>query len=377
MKHANSSDQEFYFQPSIQVCFGAGQLEMVGQRVREKGLKTVLLVTDPGIREAGHLDVALQALAKAEIEVHIFDQVIENPTTREVENGLQKAKSIQGLEMIIALGGGSAMDCAKGINFLYSNGGEMEDYWGYGKAEKPFLPSIGIPTTAGTGSEAQSFALISRLSDHRKMACGDVKARFDDVLLDSSLLDTAPKAVIAASAMDAVSHAIESAVCLRRNPVSLMFSREAWRLLDHYFDTIFSQPSLSDWGNILVAAHMGGAAIENSMLGAAHALANPLTAKYGITHGVAVGNLLPHVVRLNRQVAEANDIYHQLKGDHLEERIGEMLAVAGISARLQELGVIEADIPELSENAATQWTGTFNPVSLNLNIISELYRSAF
>src|SRR6185369_1579404 len=119
----------------------------------------------------------MAALCKAGIAAVLFDDVHENPTTANVEAGLQVAKR-QDPEVIIGLGGGSAMDCAKGINFLLTNGGRMKDYWGIGKALKPMLPMIAVPTTAGTGSETQSFALISDSQTHVKMACGDKKASF-------------------------------------------------------------------------------------------------------------------------------------------------------------------------------------------------------
>ena len=145
------------------------------------------------------------------------------------------------------------MDCAKGINFLVSNGGRMEDYWGDGKATRPMLPSIGVPTTAGTGSEAQSFALIEQEGTLRKMACGDEKVRFGAVILDPELTATQPRRVAALTAMDAVSHVVESFVTTRRNPVSRTFSREAWRLLSEAFvPAMGEQPDEATRGNFLV-----------------------------------------------------------------------------------------------------------------------------
>ena len=147
-----------------------------------------------------------------------------------------------GFDLLIGLGGGSAMDCAKGINFILTNGGRMEDYWGVDKATKPMLPSIGIPTTAGTGSEAQSFALISQEDTHQKMACGDKKARFRTVILDPALTKSTPKGVTAATGIDAISHAVESYVSTRRNPISQMFAKEAWRLLEKSFEIVVGDP---------------------------------------------------------------------------------------------------------------------------------------
>ncbi len=134
------------------------------------------------------------------------------------------------------------MDCAKGVNFLLTNGGAMADYKGFNRATKPMLPSIGVPTTAGTGSEGQSFALIADEKTHLKMACGDRKAAFRVALLDPELTVSQPARVTAVTGIDAVSHALESYVTIRRNPLSQMFAREAWRLLEANYETVLKHP---------------------------------------------------------------------------------------------------------------------------------------
>ena len=145
----------------IHVVFGAGTLDRLGELVRDLGGERVLLITDPGLERAGHAQRAVEILGQTDIETHIFDGVQENPTDAHVEAGARVAREVEP-DVLIGLGGGSSMDCAKGVNFLYTNGGKMVDYWGEGKAKRPMLPSIGIPTTTGTGSEGQRFALISR-----------------------------------------------------------------------------------------------------------------------------------------------------------------------------------------------------------------------
>ena len=161
----------------------------------------------------------------------------------------------------------------------------MEDYWGFGKATDPMLPSIGVPTTAGTGSEAQSYALISRAADHQKMACGDLKARFAAVILDGELVASLPRQVAAVAGIDALSHAVESWVTTRRNPVSKLFARAAFERLEGAFERFLSDgQDGQSRADMLLGAHWPGMAIEASMLGAAHACANPLTARYGLDH---------------------------------------------------------------------------------------------
>ena len=194
------------------------------------GARRALVVSDPGVIAAGHTARGLDALKRAGIEAHLFDGLHENPTTDDVAAGVKIARRYDP-EVLIGFGGGSSMDCCKGINFVFTGGGEMKDYWGVGKALQPMLPMIAVPTTAGTGSETQSFALISDAKTHAKMACGDKKASCRIAVLDPELTVSQPPRITALTGIDALSHALETFVTSRRNPVSLAFSREAWRLL--------------------------------------------------------------------------------------------------------------------------------------------------
>ena len=157
-------------------------------------------MTDPGIVAAGHAGRVQQSLEAAGLSVAVFDKSKENPTTRCVDECVTVAKSA-GVDMIVGLGGGSSMDTAKGCNFILTNGGRMQDYWGVGKATKPMLPLIAIPTTAGTGSECQSFALIADEETHAKMACGDPKAAAKIAILDPALTVSQPVRVTACTAL--------------------------------------------------------------------------------------------------------------------------------------------------------------------------------
>lgn len=368
--------QSFDFQSSTRVVFGENSLDQLGDLTRELGGSRVLVVTDPGIVRAGILERALNSLDAARIDVSVFDRVEENPTSRHVAAGTRFAKDEGGIDLLIGLGGGSAMDCTKGINFILTNGGRMEDYWGADKATKPMLPSIGIPTTAGTGSEAQSFALISKEDTHQKMACGDKKARFRTVILDPVLTTSTPKGVTAATGIDAISHAVESYVSTRRNPISQMFAKKAWQLLEKSFEIVVSDPeNIEARSRMLLGAHLAGAAIEASMLGAAHACANPLTARHNITHGVAVGLMLPSVVCFNNRAVHT--LYRELHPSALHERVSELRAAAGLPERLRDFEIQPEDLPQLAAEAAAQWTGTFNPRQVSKVELLELYEAAY
>src|SRR3712207_3895052 len=178
----------FDFQPRTRVVFGAGSLSRLGEEARSLRFRRALLVADRGLVEAGHVARAVKILEGAGVSVVPFHDFESNPDAASVERGRVFAAPLD-VDSVVALGGGSSLDCAKGINFLLTNGGRMQDYVGYGRARRPLLPSVGVPTTAGTGSEAQSYAVISDERTHAKMACGDATAAFRVALLDPGLTD--------------------------------------------------------------------------------------------------------------------------------------------------------------------------------------------
>jgi alcohol dehydrogenase len=405
----------FDFDPRTRVVFGSGTVRRLGELAIECAGSRVLVVTDPGIERAGHAAKGVASLMEKGLEVSVFHDVQPNPTTDDVDHGLAIAKERK-IDLLVAIGGGSAMDCAKGINFLLTNGGQMRDYWGVGKATKPMLPLIAIPTTAGTGSEAQSFALIADARTHMKMACGDKKAACRVAILDPDLTLSMPASVTAATGIDAISHALESFVTTKRNAISQLFARRAWRLLAQAFDVVatansggrLSNPAdvslmsistaadmhhspsaiLAARGNMLLGSHLAGAAIENSMLGATHALANPLTASFDVTHGLAIGVMLPHVIRYNSSVVGplygrlAADLglcpAHDPRGaDLIANLVRRFTATAGLPTCLAQCAVDRARLPQLAEDAAKQWTGTFNPRPVDAASLLDLYEAAF
>lgn len=363
-----------------QVIFGNNTIERLGELTHKRGGGRALVVTDAGIERAGILARAVSALQSERITAYIFADTVPNPTTEDVDAALAVAKTNAPIDLIIGLGGGSSMDCAKGVNFLLTNGGKMEDYWGTNKAAQPMLPSIGIPTTIGTGSEAQSYALIAQADTHIKMACGDKKARFGTIILDATLTETLPRSVAAVTGIDAIAHAIESFVSTRHTLMSQMFARHAWELLNRHFAACLEPENATARSKMLFGAYLAGLAIENSMLGAAHACANPLTARYGVTHGVAVALMLPHVIRFNSTVA--GDAYRELYPDgDLADRITTLKQIGNLPNRLREYPIQYAigttDIPTVAKEAATQWTAQFNPRSLNIRDFMKLYEQIY
>lgn len=382
----------FDLQTRTRVVFGVGSVTQVGALARELGAKQALLVTDAGIVAAGHAGRVITSLETAGLRVTTFDQARENPTTKCVDDCVAVAQAAK-IDFIVGLGGGSSMDTAKGCNFILTNGGQMKDYWGVGKATKPMLPFIAIPTTAGTGSEMQCAALIADEITHQKMACLDPKCAARVAILDPELTVSQPPRVTACTGIDAIAHAVETAVTTKRNELSQKLSREAFRLCVSAFPMVLTVPTDVDArGRMLLGAAYAGAAIENSMLGAAHAAANPLTAHHGIVHGHAVGLMLPHVVRFNAEDAATGSLYAQLAvaagiretfestADAVEALAGRMedlLGFAKLPAVLSKCGVEKDSIPKLAEEAAKQWTAGFNPRPVTAADFVRLYEAAF
>ncbi len=387
-----SAAEPFDHEPRTRIVFGRGTVDRVGELTRSLSARRVLLVTDPGIVSAGHAARVTRALETAGLTVVVFDRVIANPTTRCVED-CRVIAAAERIDAIVGLGGGSSLDTAKGCNFLLTQGGRMQDYRGVGKATRPMLPLVAIPTTAGTGSECQSFALITDETTHEKMACGDPKAAARIAILDPGLTLSQPPRVTADTGVDAIAHALETAVTRRRTALSCLYSQAALQLTLTSLPQVLDNPEdLPARSRMLLGAAWAGVAIENSMLGAAHAAANPLTAHHGIVHGEAVGMMLPWVVRFNAREPATQGTYADLARaaglapagasqeaamQALVDSIDALLARGRLPHRLSACGVEPTDLPQLAREAATQWTAGFNPRSVSVTDFEQLYEAAY
>ncbi|MDA1044210.1 MAG: iron-containing alcohol dehydrogenase [Verrucomicrobia bacterium] len=376
----------------IPIRFGEAALSLLGGIARETGGTRALLITDHGVRAAGHVNHAEACLRDSGLQVSVFDDVHENPTTDDVDACVCAARTCHA-DILIGLGGGSSMDAAKGCNFLISNGGRIQDYWGVDKATQPMLPFIAVPTTAGTGSECQRFALISDVETHQKMACGDPKAAARCAILDPRLTLTQPPYVTACTGADAIAHAIETSVTRAATKTSLAYSHEAFRLLSTHMATVLKTPdNIRARAAMQLGAALAGTAIEHSMLGAAHAAANSLTAHFNVIHGQAVSITLPHVIRLNARALPVAEAYRVLMAhaglvaadasaaqavDALLAFLEKLGATTGLPRALRNFGVSLSDVRMLGAEASQQWTGTFNPCVLTAEDYEQIYRNAF
>ncbi|XAM00192.1 iron-containing alcohol dehydrogenase [Phycisphaeraceae bacterium D3-23] len=370
--------------PGTRLVFGVDALEQVGELAGELGARRVMMISDPGVTDAGHTARAHAIVEAAGLAAQSYTGVHENPSTADVNSAVACAKRFEP-DLLVGLGGGSALDTTKGCNFIYTNGGVMADYHHTDREVRPMLPMIAVPTTHGTGSEAQSYALIADEYTHMKMACGSPHALPRIALLDPRLTLTQPHSVATCTGIDAITHAIESYVCTRRNPVSARYAIESFTLTINALPRVIEDPAdLKARGDMLLGAAYAGLAIENSMLGSAHASANPLTARFGTVHGQAVGVMLPHVIRFNAIDPAANRHYAELAkraglacSDELADRITALLLQAGLQPGLATLGVDPSSFGALSVQAAGQWTARFNPRAITADDFAGLYQQAY
>lgn len=353
------------------LVYGPGALARLPELVRGLGGRRVLLVSDRGLVAAGHAPRAGELLRAAGVAVELWSDVEQDPDADEVARCAARARA-HGTELFVALGGGSAIDTAKGAAMLATSGGSMQDLWGDGRTKAPAVPMVAVPTTAGTGSEVQRFALVTDAASGQKMACGAPDAAPRVALLDPELTLTLPPEVTAHAGLDALGHAVETAVTRARTPLSDLYALEAFRLLAAHFAAVLARPDdLGARGAMLVGAAFAGLAIEHSMLGAAHALANALTARFPMVHGVAVGLMLPHVVRFNAAQPAARARYAELgalagvggdPAEGLAAFLEASLERAGLPLALGCQQVGTEDLAPLAGFAARQWTAHFNPV---------------
>ena len=383
--------RDFDFTHRPRIVFGCGSSARAGELALAENASRVLLVSDGGVLAAGHTDAVAATLRDHRISVALFTEVQENPTHHDVGACVEVARR-QVPDLIIGLGGGSAMDVAKACTMVYAEGSGIMRHPGTSRSTKPHRPMIAIPTTAGTGSECQAHAVISDAETGAKTAFATSESLPRTVILDPVLTLTQPRRVTVHSGFDAIVHAVEVAVTKSRNPLSALFATEAFTLLNRNLPIVLASPNdLDARGAMQLGASWAGLGIAHSMLGAAHAAGNPLTARYHLSHGEAVASMLPAVIRFNAQDDGARAGYAELAArvglaadaDDPRERVQALLArldqlwsLTGNPSDLAGYGVRADDVDDLAVAAAQQWTGTFNPRPVDADAFRKLYMDA-
>ncbi len=360
--------QEFFeFGLGGRVLYQAGLARELGQVVKDLGAQRVFVVADQGIVGAGLLDPVLAGLVGYAEVVGILDNVPPNSSVRVVASGAEAARAAQA-NLILAVGGGSPIDTAKGIRLLLTCGGAVADYEGYNVIPGQLTPLIAVPTTAGTGSEVTSIAVILDEAENRKISLVSRYLYPDVAILDPELTLTLPPRLTAATGMDALSHALETYVSTENSPFSDSLALAAIDLIStHLRDAVHKGNDLEARGQMLIAACMAGVACSNSLFGVVHALAHAIGAQHHIHHGTLNAIILPHGMRFNsvvtpeRYVRIARAMGVNVGGRTTEEGIADGIsAVAtlssdcGLPTRLREVEVPEAALPELAALALVE-----------------------
>jgi len=362
-----------YYMPGVNLIH-RGSLNDVGTWARNIGGTRGLVVASMGSYGEGQGKMVTDVLVKDGIQSIVFAGAGPNPTDTMVMEGVRLYKD-QSCDFLVAIGGGSAMDCAKGIGLIVSNGGTIDQYEGLNKATKDLPPFIAVNTTAGTGSEVTSVAVLTESQTHHKMTIVDWRLTADVSVNDPELMLTMPPALTAATGMDALSHAIEAYVCTISTALTDSLAYEAIALVYRWLPLAFEHgDNIAAREGMCNAAFLAGLAFNNSGLGYVHALSHPLTGKYGLPHGVLNAVLMPAVMRWNSvlvgtrmaRIAVAMGAGHPWRTDRENAEkaitgVEEMNRRLKMPSGLAAMGVKESDIPALADAALEELVARTNP----------------
>ena len=369
--------------------FGPGARKELPGVVARLGFNKALVVTDKGLMKFGVAKMVLDVLDEAGIPYAVFDEVKPNPTVTNVKQGIAAFKE-SGADFIVAIGGGSAMDTAKGVGIVCNNP-EFEDIVsleGVADTKKKTVPIIALPTTAGTAAETTINYVIIDEEKQKKMVCVDPNDIPCVAIVDAELMYSLPKSLTAATGMDAMTHAIEGLITKGAWELSDMFELKAIAMIHKYLPIAVEEPTNPEGRNgMAVAQYVAGMAFSNVGLGVDHGMAHPLSALHDVPHGVACAMLLPTVMRWNAcaaadkyvDIAKALEVYRE--GMTREEaadaacaEIEKLSRRVGIPAHLSELSITEADIPALADQAIADVCTPGNPRPVTREDIVALYR---
>ncbi len=380
----------FTFQAPSNILFEAGASRRIPELVKGYNAQHVLLVTDKGVRSAGLTRGAEAALSEAGLALTVFEDVVADPPSHVIETAAELCRK-QGVDVVLSIGGGSALDTAKLVAYLARTPDKLDDIYGVGLAKGERLPLLLVPTTAGTGSEVTPIAIVTTPTTEKK---GVVSPKLipDWAILDPELTLGLPAAVTAATGIDAMVHAIEAYTSkFKKNPISDQLARKALELLSRNIRTVCENgKDLEARSEMLLGSMLAGMAFANSPVAAVHALAYPIGAIFHVPHGLSNALVLPHVLAFNRPAAEA--LYAELAGivkpDHransvaasAEAFIAEMTAICRdckVPDTLAAVGIGEADLPKLAEDAMKQTRLLVNnPRELDYAQTLEIYGNA-
>jgi alcohol dehydrogenase len=383
------ADQVYgFYIPNVSLM-GVGASKEAGPQAKSLGATRALIVTDKGLAQLGVAARVQGQLAEAGVKAVVFDGAEPNPTDKNVHDGL-KVYVDNKCDAIVSLGGGSAHDCAKGIGMVATNGGNIRDYEGVNKSTKPMPAFVAINTTAGTASEMTRFCIITNTATHVKMAIVDWRCTPNVAINDPVLMVGKPPALTAATGMDALTHAVEAYVSTIATPITDACAIKAIELIaEHLRPAVANGQNLDARDKMAYAEFLAGMAFNNASLGYVHAMAHQLGGFYNLPHGVCNAILLPAVCEFNLIAApkRLGDIAVAL-GENVDglapvdaaakgiAAIRKLSRSIGIPAGLKELGVKEADLPIMAENAKKDACQLTNPRTATLQQVVEIFKAA-
>ncbi|MDM3890348.1 iron-containing alcohol dehydrogenase [Pseudomonas juntendi] len=380
---------DFKFLLPSKIVMEPGLRERTGEHLHSLGLARVLIVTDPGVKAAGLLDSVYASLEKAGIAFEEVSDIKANPRSEDVNQIAQRYRD-KGIDGLLAVGGGSAMDAAKAISVLLSHEGRIEDYEGSFTLTHAIPPIVAIPTTAGTGSEVTCFSVITDTARHYKMSVHDYRLGPVLALLDSHILDTLPASIAAATGMDALTHAIEAYTCRVSNPISDGLALHAIRLISQHLKPAVLEPgNLHAREQMLAASLIAGMAFGNADVGSVHCISEAIGGMYDTPHGVGNAIFLPFVFGHNRdadiirhaQVAYALGIDPNLSpGEAAEAAVGYLFQMSkdlGIPRFAEVKGVCEEDFLAIAEKSKKNFSDGSNAKEMTVETYREIVATAY
>jgi alcohol dehydrogenase len=379
-------DNEFELRKFVapEFVFGSGARFLLGRYLKNFEAKKVFLVTDPGIVSSGWLDEIIGALESEDYEYEIYSNIKSNPRTEEVMEGARVYESKR-CDVIVALGGGSPMDCAKGIGIVTSNKKHITEFEGVDKVSMPSPPLICIPTTAGSSADVSQFAIISDRVRKVKMAIISKKLVPDVALIDPVTTRTLNRHMTVCTAFDILSHAMEAYVSNASSPITDIHSIEAINLFSsNIIPCINDLDNIQFRGNLMLASLHAGLAFSNASLGLVHAMAHSLGGLKDLPHGECNALLLEHVVDFNfsSEPERYLKIAKTLGFNDLNDKYGLINGIVnlkietGVNRTLKEIGVEEKDIPELAQRAMQDPCIATNPVIPKKIDVEEIFKNA-
>ncbi len=373
-----------------QIHFGVHSIRRLGEVVRQHGGSKVFLVLDPGLRQAGLAETILAPLAEMAIPCTIYDGIDPEPGLKLADRGAQLARE-QGCDCVVGVGGGSAMDVAKAVSILLTNGGKAVDYLGLGKIAKPGVPKIMVPTSAGTGAEVTFTAVFINEATGSKGGMNGDPLYPEAAILDPALTVSLPPHITAATGIDALTHALEAYTSIQAHPISEMYSLQAIELIGNNLRTAYANgQDMEARAAMLLGSLLGGKALATAGVGLVHAMAYPLGGMFNIPHGLANAVLLPYVIEYNlvgnlrKHAVLASTLGEETHGlslreaaDRLVDALHHLNQDVGIPATLAELDIPEDKIPEMAEIALTVTRPVENnPRRPNKNDVIGIYEVA-